>query len=81
MVGSWEWEIDTLTIFLPNSHYSILVNWKSQFVIFGVSSVFPHFYFILNRNSCKQTVLKRCLILVYTDYVGPIYRLKTLYRE
>ena len=36
--------------------FSILINWTSPFRILGVSGVLFHFYSILNRNSCKQTV-------------------------
>ena len=35
---------------------SILISWTNPFPILGVSGVLFHFYFILNRNSCKQTV-------------------------
>ena len=35
---------------------SILINWTSPFLILRVSSAFFYFDFILNRNSCKQTV-------------------------
>ena len=30
----------------------IPINWTSPFLVLGVSRVFVHFYFILNRNSC-----------------------------
>ena len=33
-----------------------LINWSSLFQILGVSGVLFHFYFVSNRNSCKQTV-------------------------
>ena len=31
------------------------MNWTSPFPILGVSGVLFWFYYILNRNSCKQT--------------------------
>ena len=36
--------------------FSNLINWTSPFPILGVSGVIFHFYFIFDRNSCKQTV-------------------------
>ena len=35
---------------------SILINWTSPFPVLGLSDALLHFYFILNRNSCKHTM-------------------------
>ena len=58
--------------------FSILINWTSPFRILGVSGVRFHFYSILNRSSCKQTVktlirrrVLRRLIWVCTVCLGP----------
>ena len=57
---------------------SSLINWTSPFPISGVSRVPFRFYFIPNRNSCKQTVktlirrrILRRLIWVCTVCLGP----------
>ena len=36
--------------------FPVLINWKCRYPIWGVSGMRFHFYFISNRNSCKQTV-------------------------
>ena len=51
--------VATLSITLTHNcplDFSISINTTSPFSNLGVSGLLPHFYFISNRNSCKQTV-------------------------